>query len=245
MPVLLLPRSRFYDPIIRRIRVNDGLSYRKSIYKHLRQALLLLLLMNDATKDVDRVWMYFCFGILKRVNEIKFFFKSTRRDPLLLLLGNKSCRSLPYDPHDRVSWIGYPIWILPRRTDDNASTISFWLTPQRLAVSFSHFLWQFTSHSVERKDLLARDFHLLSFFLPREIHSICQEILDHIFPPRHLITFHLEHLTWRDTHTEESQEADRTSETLNGQLKSPLPAHFPIPRPISSHFAFHYQKAAN
>lgn len=37
--------------------------------------------------------------------------------------------------------------ILPLRTDDNASTMSFWLTPHKLAVSFSHFLWQFTSQS--------------------------------------------------------------------------------------------------
>lgn len=33
-------------------------------------------------------------------------------------------------------------------TDDSASTISFWLTPHKLAASFSHFLWQLTSQSV-------------------------------------------------------------------------------------------------
>lgn len=33
-------------------------------------------------------------------------------------------------------------------TDDRASTISFWLTPHKLAASFSHFLWQLTSQSV-------------------------------------------------------------------------------------------------
>lgn len=36
---------------------------------------------------------------------------------------------------------------VPLRTDDNASTTNFWLTPHKLAVSFWHFLWQLTSQS--------------------------------------------------------------------------------------------------
>lgn len=40
-----------------------------------------------------------------------------------------------------------------RRTEASASTISFWLTPHRLAASFSHFLWQFTSQSRQEDEV--------------------------------------------------------------------------------------------
>lgn len=41
---------------------------------------------------------------------------------------------------------------VPRRTDDNASTINFWLTPHRFAVKFWHFLWHKKSQSSGRKE---------------------------------------------------------------------------------------------
>lgn len=40
---------------------------------------------------------------------------------------------------------------LPFRTEDNASTMSFWLTPHKLGIKFSHFRWQLTSHSNAHK----------------------------------------------------------------------------------------------
>lgn len=54
----------------------------------------------------------------------------------------------PYFPF-RV-WFVHFVWFLPRFTWLSASTMSFWLTPHKLAVSRSHFLWQFTSHSGSR-----------------------------------------------------------------------------------------------
>jgi len=47
-------------------------------------------------------------------------------------------------------WFVHFVWFLPRFTWLSASTMSFWLTPHKLAVSRSHFLWQFTSHSGSR-----------------------------------------------------------------------------------------------
>lgn len=81
--------------------------------------------------------------------------------------------------------------ILPRRTEERASTISFWLTPQRLAVSFSHFLWQFTSHSVERRRLLARDSGVARFKIHLSRHSIIiipPSPLDHHPRPRRAVS---------------------------------------------------------
>jgi len=43
--------------------------------------------------------------------------------------------------------------ILPFLTEVRASTMSFWLTPHRWGISFSHFLWQFTSQSAKTSHL--------------------------------------------------------------------------------------------
>lgn len=103
---------------------------------------------------------YFCFGFLKRVKEIKNIFIHVLF-PRPKGQGQYSSSSGPVQ-----SSTSSPEPILPLRTEDNASTMSFWLTPQRLAVSFSHFLWQFTSHSVvvageKEEGLLTPDSHHL------------------------------------------------------------------------------------
>ena len=68
------------------------------------------------------------------------------------------------------NWSFYPPWF-SRRTEAKASTISFWFTPHRLAASFSHFLWQLTSHSVKIDSKWEFPCHSFAFFIHARFHS--------------------------------------------------------------------------